>query len=262
MRIIESGGAPFALVRPGEGPVMATAVHAGHDLRPGLAEFLALTDAERLREEDPFTADMAPEALPLVRVLRSRFEVDVNRPRFRCVYQGPKDAWGLEVYRRELPDALDRVSRAVYDAFYAAVFDELSRAVERHGRFVILDLHSYNHRRAGSDAAPAPADENPEVNLGTGHIDRGRWAPVADAFIGEMRAAGFHVVENVKFRGGHLAQWVAEHFGEHGCTLAIEFKKTYMDEWTGRVDHGHVGRIRSALTALLGPLETSLTEVR
>lgn len=241
---------------------MAVALHAGHALRPGLAEHIALGDSERLREEDPYTAAMAPEGVRLVEVLRSRFEVDCNRPRFRAVYQGPKDAWGLSVYLDELPDAEDRVSRAVYDTFYAALFDELSRVQERHERFLVLDLHSYNHRRDGADAPAAPSSANPEVNLGTQHVDRVRWAPVVDAFCDVMASKGFEVGENVKFGGGHLAQWVTETFPASGCVLAIEFKKTYLDEWTGEVDAAHLGRIQDALASLIGPLRAALDQVR
>jgi hypothetical protein len=36
---------------------------------------------------------------------RSRFEVDLNRPRREAVYRIPEDAWGLDIWRDEvLPD--------------------------------------------------------------------------------------------------------------------------------------------------------------
>jgi N-formylglutamate amidohydrolase len=165
------------------------------------------------------------------------------------VYEGADDAWGLEVYRCELPKAADRVSREVYDAFYASAFDLLSAVATEHGRFVVLDLHSYNHRRDGATAPAAPAAANPEVNLGTGWLDRDRWAPVVDGFSAAMRDAGFDCRENVKFRGGHFAHWVADTFPDSGAVLAVEFKKTYMDEWTGCVDEAAVERIRLALEA-------------
>lgn len=261
LRSVEAGGAAFAQIREHEGPIVSVALHSGHDLRPGLERYIALAEDERLREEDPYTADMAPEDATLVHVLRSRFEVDCNRPRFRCVYRGPTDSWGLEVYRSELPDEEDRVSRFVHDAFYAAMFDELSGVAQRHERFVVLDLHSYNHRRSGPSGPVADPNANPEVNLGTMKIDRVRWSPVVDAFISGMMSAGFDVRENVKFGGGHLAHWVSEHFPQ-GCTLAVEFKKTYVDEWSGAVDVEHVASIRRTLGTLLGPLAESLTEVR
>lgn len=259
-RVVSAGGAPLARVTSGDGgPVIAIALHDGHAVRPGLEQLFGLSDAERLREEDPYTAAMAPERLPRIEVLRSRFEVDLNRPRFRAVYQGPRDAWGLGVWRGGLPDAEDRVSRYVYDAFYALAFDELSRVAEKHGRFVVLDVHSYNHRRDGADAAPADGAVNPEVNLGTGRIvDRVRWAPVIDAFTSSLEDAGFDIRENVKFSGGHFAQWIAETFPEQGCALAIEFKKTYMDEWSGVADDSAIELRRAALDAAASAVRTAL----
>lgn len=247
--IIVSGGAPFVRILRSEAPVLAVALHAGHQLRPELEEYLALSDADRLREEDPHTARMAPSGITLIEVLRSRFEVDLNRQRLRALYQGPQDAWGMEVYREELPDEQDRASRAAYDTFYAAAFDELSRIEARYGRFVVLDLHSYNHRRGGVDTLAADPLKNPEVNLGTRRMDRERWGCVVDAFMDTMRSAGFDCRENVKFGGGHFAQWVAETFPLSGAVLAIEFKKTYMNEWTGEVDPSAIDRIRSVLEA-------------
>jgi N-formylglutamate amidohydrolase len=247
-RLIEACGAPLAVIREGEGPVVGFALHAGHGVRPGLEDYFAVDDDARLREEDPFTARMVPEGLALVEVLRSRFEVDLNRPRLRAVYQGPEDSWGLRVYRRALPNSEDRVSRAVHDAFYATAFDVLSNVVDRHGGFVVLDMHSYNHRRDGVDAPVADELENPEINIGTRWFDRARWADVVEGFSAAMVEGGYDCRENVKFGGGHFASWVAETFPETGMVLSIEFKKTYMDEWTGVVDDAGIGRIRRALS--------------
>ena len=44
------------------------------------------------------------------------------------------------------------------------------------------------------------------------------------------------VRENIKFRGGAFTRWVHETFPETGCSLAIEFKKFFMDEWTGELN--------------------------
>jgi N-formylglutamate amidohydrolase len=262
VRTVEAGGAPLARVTVDEStPVIALALHAGHGLRPGLSEHVAVSEADRLREEDPFTAAFAPPECTLIEVVRSRFEVDLNRPRYRCVYQGPADAWGLKVWRDELPDAEDRTSRLVYDAFYAAAYEVLSRHADTHGQFVVLDLHSYNHRRGGPDAAPAPEADNPQVNLGTRRIDRVLWAPVVDALGEALASDGLHVAENVKFGGGHFAHWVEEQFPGTGCTLSLEFKKTYMDEWTGAPNEPAMRRITAALAAAVPLLEETLATV-
>ena len=260
-RLIESHGMPLARVVPGDGPVVAVALHAGHLLRPESEAHIALDEATRLREEDPATARMAPRGIATIEVLRSRFEVDLNRPRFRAVYLGPADTWGLDVYRDELPDAADRVSREVYDHFYAEAFRVLSRVADACDRFVVFDLHSYNHRRDGAGAPAASEAVNPEINLGTGRLDRTRWAPVVDAFKSTMRDAGFDCRENVKFRGGHFAQWVADTFPANGAVLAIEFKKTYMDEWSGTVDDAAVQRNRQALERAVTAVSEVLSSI-
>lgn len=73
------------------GPVVATAVHAGHDLRPAVATLMTLDERTRRREEDPFT-DLLIEEVPTRFVVhRSRFEIDLNRPRERAVYLDPDD---------------------------------------------------------------------------------------------------------------------------------------------------------------------------
>jgi hypothetical protein len=57
------------------------------------------------------------------------------------------------------------------------------------------------------------------------------------------------VRENVRFKGGHLSRFVHETFPEHGCALAIEFKKTFMDEWTGQPDEARIAKLGAALAA-------------
>jgi N-formylglutamate amidohydrolase len=253
-----AAGEPFARIVPASSPVVAVALHAGHTVRSELEPLLAISAEDRLREEDPWTAQMAPHSVTRIEVLRSRYEIDLNRPRFRAVYQGPEDAWGLRLYTDDLPDREDRVSRDIHDAFYAQAHAILSHVERTFGSFVVLDIHSYNHRRDGIDGPSAPTSENPEVNLGTGRMDRERWAPVVEGFSAVMNDAGFDCRENVKFRGGHFARWVAETFPHTGAALAIEFKKTYMDEWSGAVDEAAVQRIRSALAATVPAITAAL----
>lgn len=236
----------------GEGPIVAVAIHDGHAVRGEVARYLALDEAGRLREEDPFTGEWAAVAATRVVGSRSRFEVDLNRPRANAVYRTPEDAWGLQVWKHDLPDDVVARSLAEYDTFYVMV-RELLMAVERNGGpFFVFDLHSYNHRRGGPGAPPASEAENPQVNVGTGTLDRARWAPVVDRFIADLHAYDFplgrlDVRENVKFRGGHFSRWVHETFPRTGCALAIEFKKFFMDEWTGQADAALVQAVTCAL---------------
>ncbi len=245
----------FCELALGDGPLVATAIHDGHALRPEVAEHVALCDADRLREEDPFTGAWTALAPTRLVARRSRFEVDLNRPRERCVYRRPEDAWGLEVWREDPPDALIERSLAAYDAFYATLERIEAERAERHGRFVVFDLHSYNHRRDGPQGTPGPAAENPEVNVGTGTLaDRAPWAPLIERFIADLASVDvlgrrLDVRENVRFRGGNLGRWTHERFADSGCVLSVEFKKFYMDEWTGSLDsiqHAAIGRALAA----------------
>ena len=225
----------------GDGPIVAAAIHNGRLIRPAVAELSALSEAERLREEDPFTDVLAEVAPTRLIGQRSRFEMDLNRPREQAVYLKPADAWGLNLWHKPA-DSLRAESLANYDLFYAAAESLLRQLVKMHGRVVVLDLHTYNHRRDGADGPPADPQANPEVNVGTGSMDRGRWAPIVARFMGDLRAYDFFgrhldVRENVKFFGGNFCRWIHQTFPGAVCGLAVEFKKTFMDEWTGEVDH-------------------------
>ena len=245
----------------GGGQLVATAIHDGHELRPEVAELMALPDAERLREEDPFTARWTAVAPTRVVGTRSRFEVDLNRAREKAVYRLPDDAWGLSVWKVEPSDGLVQRSLEEYDAFYSSMRDLFTELTRAYGQFVVYDLHSYNHRRAGPDEPPADDQGHPQVNIGTGTMDRGRWAPVVNRFMAELGRFDFpsgrlDVRENVKFRGGNFVRWLHEAFPTSGCGLAIEVKKFFMDEWTGAQDEQLVVAIREALRATIpGVLE-------
>jgi len=243
----------WQLVR-GEGPLIAVALHDGHGVRDEVASLLALDDENRLREEDPFTAEWVTIAPTQVLALRSRFEVDLNRARDRAVYTGPDDAWGLTVWKGEFAEDVAQRSLAEYDAFYRAMGELLTTVQERHGHFVVFDIHSYCHRRGGPGAPAADEAENPQVNIGTGTVDRTRWGPLVEGFMDDLRSYGFSggpldVRENVKFSGGRFSEWVHQTFPASGCVLAVEFKKFFMDEWTGEPDWPVIEEIREALAS-------------
>lgn len=241
-----------------ERALLATAVHNGHDLRPEVEAAMALDEDTRLREEDPHTGELAAFVGPHVTVNRSRFEVDLNRPPETSVYETPDDSWGLRVWRDRPDPDLFAASRALHGDFYDRLGTTLEKLVQRHGGFVLYDVHSYNHRRGGPLARPEPQDHNPTVNLGTGSLPP-RWKPVAESFLESMRsstAAGLPIDarENVKFEGRYVAQFVHDNFGEVGCALAIEFKKVFMDEWSHTLHAEAFDQFGTALARSTGPV--------
>ena len=222
----------------GSSPIIAAALHYGHDIREGLEELMAVDEATRLREEDPFTGRWTAITPTNIVAMRSRFEVDLNRPRGKAVYITEKDAWGIQVWKDALPGRVIEQSLAEYDSFYRYCYELFQEMKRRYGRFIVLDLHSYNHRRGGPDSPPDDPAMNPQINLGTATMNREQWSGLVERFISDLESFDFpsgklDVRENVRFGGGWFARWVHETFPEEGCVLAIEVKKFFMDEWTG-----------------------------
>ena len=239
----------------GEGQVVATAIHDGHGLRPEVRSAMALGDGERLREEDPFTGQAVEGVATHVIATRSRFEFDLNRGGDSAVYCSPEQCWGLELWREPPDDGLIDRSRALHASFYRMMAGLLDEIAAEHGRFVLLDVHSYNHRRGGPGEPPTPQAEAPDINIGTFSMPRDHWAPLLDAVMAAMRDFDFNgrrldVRENVAFQGkGELTRFVHERYPNQGCAIAIEFKKFYMDEWTGIPDPAELAAMRGFIDA-------------
>ena len=229
-------------VQRGGGPVVATAIHDGHDLRPEIADAMRLSDSERLREEDPFTGQAILDVPTHVIAHRSRFEFDLNRAAHEAVYLTNEQSWGLDVWRTPPEPGLVERSLAIHAAYYAMLGQLLDTVAGQHERFVLIDVHSYNHRRDGPDGAPTAQEAAPDINIGTFSMPRDQWAWLLDPLIEEMRAFDFNgrkldVRENIAFQGkGEQTRFVHGRHPARGCAIALEFKKFYLDEWTGQPD--------------------------
>lgn len=255
---------PF-IITEGDSPVITAAIHEGHAIRDELRPYLNLDEHERSREEDPYTDYLSEISPSRVIVNVSRFETDLNRPREKAVYLQPEDAWGLSVWKKPLPPELINRSLANYDAFYSSMKRYLNQVIDRFGRFALLDLHTYNHRREvhAGKSEEADAKDNPEINMGTAH-NLPKWEGPIQKFITTLSGAMINgkapdVRENIKFKGGEFSKWIIRNFGEYGFVLSIEFKKTFMDEHTGIVDIYHLRDIRRSLRFTLDELVEDLT---
>ncbi len=250
----------------GHGPIVATAIHDGHALRKEVSDIMKLSDSAQLQEEDPFTSKWTAIGDTQIVGLRSRFEVDLNRPREKAVYIKPEDAWGLEVWKTEPSAKIIKQSLDQYDAFYSEMFNLFSEMEKKYGTFVVYDLHTYNYRREAPDGPPADPEKNPEVNIGTGTMDRKLWAPIVDRFIGDLKdykylSRKLDVRENIKFKGGQFSRWIHQTFPKSVCSISIEFKKFFMDEWTGKPYEDQIEEIKSALQSTIPGVQEELKKL-
>jgi len=253
------------LIKARNSPIIATAIHDGHFIPIEFLNNIALKEHERSREEDPYTDFMANLPVNTVLVENSRFVADLNRPKNKCIYKTPDDAWGLTVWKRPLSKQKEKQLLTYYETFYTRMKQLLDSIISQHGCFVVLDIHSYNYRREDPHQE-APRSENPEINIGTKN-NQHHVRPLINAFIdflSQSKICGHRpdVRENIKFQGGEFSKWIFTHYGQQGCVLSVEFKKTFMDEWTGRVNVKHLMDIHATLKKSIPLLEEEIRSLK
>ncbi|MBR8843971.1 MULTISPECIES: flavohemoglobin expression-modulating QEGLA motif protein [Pseudoalteromonas] len=211
-------------------PYVATAVHAGHRTRASLKGLFAISDAERLQEEDPFTDGMI-ESLPITLIARdSRYEYDLNRAPELAIY---KEAWGKQVWSQALPNADIDVSLSKHAAYYRVLSALLTTLERKFGACLLFDVHSYNYQIRSYPYAPT-------FNIGTAQLDTLRFRAVLDELkkqLGLKKLAGQLVdcAENTVFQGhGYQAQYITSHF-DNTLVVPLEVKKVFMDENSGEL---------------------------
>jgi len=238
--ITELGSARFSFKEPAG--YAGTAIHSGSRIRADLKNKLSVSSEDRYREEDPGT-DRFIEKLPIqVVALDSRFEYDVNRSEEKAIPLTPEMAWGLTVWNSPLTAGEIATSLAKYREFHQLMDLVSSYLVGQAGgkggggRAFIFDMHSYCYQREKRE----PWYENPKpvINLGTEAINDAVFRDLIDDFLLKLsgiRAEGrkVTVAENEVFKGGYLARRLSALHHDNLAVFAIEFKKIFMDEWSG-----------------------------
>lgn len=251
-------------IHQGHGPVLCTAVHAGHQLRSELRPFLYADDESLRREEDPLTDVLASMGDDVFCSYQSRFEVDLNRSREKAFATDPKETWGMQVWRERPPEDLIEQSLSQHDCFYRRMAKWIEAMIEEYGKVLLLDIHSYNHRRNGPDAPPMPAASNPHIDLGLTTLDAVRFGSLAESFSHTLAQQPCQDIEldvrgNVRYPdGGHWPEWVYANYGDDVCTITLEYKKFYMDEWSGQ---GYLPIIEDLRAGLAVAIESARREL-
>lgn len=239
------GSAEFHFIGPAR--YMGVALHCGSNVRQELWGAMEVTAGDRFREEDPYT-ELLIEDFPIRIIARdSRFEYDLNWEIEKSIYAPGEKKWGLQVWNRKLTD--DERERT-YNKFreFHALLDMATEFMLGSGSPVIIfDMHSFCYQR--DQKTDWNRDGKPVINLGTRYIDRKFFTPLIDNFlegISETVIEGhpLRVAENELFPGGYLTRKYSQLHNQKVLVLAIEYKKIFMDEWSGdfHMDKFHILR--------------------
>ena len=233
--VTELGTTSFTFKSPS--PFVGAAIHAGSIIRESLIEALAVSDSNRLREEDPGTEKFI-EKLPIsFTAIDSRFEYDLNRSIEKAIPLTPEMAWGLQVWNRDLTRKEIAISLDKYREFHYLMDITFDYLVERGCKVYLFDIHSYCYQRESQ--LPWYKDQKPVINLGTEPISRKKFHAEISFLLerfNDMTVSGrkISVGENEVFKGGYLARRLCARHPENLAVFAIEFKKVFMDEWSGK----------------------------
>ena len=214
------------------------AVHASSAIRKNLHKLLHVNAADRYREEDPKT-DKFLKNFPLLIIARdSRFEYDLNRERFRAIYTTPETTWGLDVWRRPLITKEKKISLAKHDEFHKLINIVVEYIIQKNDCGIVFDLHSYNYQR--EEKLPWYVDQKPVINVGTKSINRSLFEDQIVDFLSQLQTITIQdrkitVAEDDIFSGGYVAKRLCEKYYNQLIVYAIEFKKIFMNEWTGEI---------------------------
>lgn len=250
-----------------QSPILATAIHNGHLMPSSLMKYTELGEEDRFREEDPFTGNIAQMFENHIILETSRFAIDINRTREKSVYLKPEDAWGLEVRNSELPQNMQLALYHAYDSWYKTLNSQINHLLKTHPFLVVFDLHSYNHRRGGPDAAPDSQINNPDIILGRSNMPFEYHAIVqklADSLNGKMVQDQLLDVRcDVKFPGGNFPRHLHRNFNGRLIAIAVEFKKIFMDEHSHELYPAFFKELREVFYAQAMPwAEAALKQIR
>lgn len=243
-------------------PIIGTAVHAHHAIRPDIAPKLALGAAGRYYEEDPETHRFTGRCLHQVMPNQSRYEFDINRPPDTTVYSKPSLAWGQRVWKEPLSQYEKEFSLEKWYEYHTFLDCAVEDAIGRFGFAVLFDFHSYNYQRTGP--TDWRHDEKPVINIGTRHLDLDdRGLAVKDWFVDQVKqhtvlGEACMVQENGVFYGGYVNRRLSHLYGPKVITLSVEYKKVYMNEKEGEIREDVLGDLVAQMDETIGELGAHL----
>ena len=207
-------------------PYCCTAIHNGSTLRPELHDKIAVNEYQRWYEEDPYTGDFI-KSMPITIVGNdSRFEYDLNRNPYQCVYTF---AWGKVIWTKQLTENEINISKQKHADYFRVLHALVSKLEDLYGGCIVYDIHTYNYKRWSREV--------PLFNIGTEKIDLKLHNETVQNWLNELRGIDLPgivncAVTNDVFTGqGYNLEYINTHF-KNTLVLATEIKKIYCDELT------------------------------
>lgn len=234
-------------------PVVCTAIHDGHAMRPDLEANCLLTQEERLQEEDPHTFAFLAGVPIRICGGDSRYAYDLNRDPADPIYE---IAWGKKVWRNPLEPEQRQESLERHHRYYRILTALMNKVRQVCGKALLIDLHSYCYQIRTYPEAPV-------FNTGTEQIQLPRWEPLLSRFetsLAEMVIPGVETIvgRDVVFKG---KAWQARFMGRtfpEVPVIPLEIKKVYMNEWTGQLYPDVFAAIHTGLKRAIEHVEAEL----
>lgn len=240
-------------------------MHSGHRVRKEILDILAVSEQDRYREEDPYT-DRFIAKLPIrIHALDSRYEYELNRNPYRALYDFDKPQWGEKVWIRKAREDEYQRSLLKHREFHALLEMVGRFLLEQHRHALLFDMHSYCYQRERKQSWQE--DKRPEINIGTGAVNREIFGPAITCFKRNLRRTrilgqALRISENEIFFGGYLSRHLSRIYHDRLLVLAIEYKKIFMNEWTGELFPDILDKlVRDFNRAVDKAVETCLTTI-
>ena len=265
---------PFRWIGPPAGlsPVVVAVPHGGRGYPDDIAARLRLSLDEVVRLEDRYVdlvaQGVAATGVPVLIADTPRLLIDLNRAEDDLdpgMLADPPQRWfapvsvrargGLGLIPRRLPRggelwreriAMAEVNRrieTVHRPWHATLAKALDRARPRHGRAVLIDLHSM------PSLPPRAGTPQPVVVIGDRHgvsASDGLRRRLVDV----AREQGFAVAVNDPYAGGHaVVRHGAPHRGIEAVQVELD-RRLYLTE-AGQVAHDGLARCAALLCAMV-----------
>jgi len=266
--------APSFVVRPpehGDAPIVVHVPHSATTLPGDVRAALLLTDAE-LAEELRRMTDHRTEQLAsdvgqhgATRMVNRWSRLAVDPERFLDPSEEEMEAVGMGAVYTRMSDGrplrdpapahrADLLERH-FHPYHAALTELVGEHLDRHGRCVLVDLHSYP--RVALPYELHATGPRPEVDIGTDPRHTPAW--LRDLVVEVVSEVGLEHADNSPFAGTFVP---TRYLGDHRVSsVMLEVRRdVYLDEATAR-PHAGEGRVRSLVTDVVGRLAAALTEV-